>query len=98
MRGRGVVIGVEQVRMAARKRTGLAFAFVAPDASQHALDKVVPLLNAKRVPFTDGLGAEALGAAVGRGTVAAVGVVDPALAAGIQRVIDGTRGGGRGAR
>ena len=45
VRGRLAVVGVEQVRDAAKKGK-LALAVVAPDASRHSLDKVVPLLRA----------------------------------------------------
>ena len=48
VRGRGAIVGVEQVRENAKKNK-VAFAVVAMDASRHSLDKVVPLLNARRV-------------------------------------------------
>ena len=86
-RGRLVVVGVKQVREAARRGT-LVFAFVAPDVSRHSQDKVVPLLEAKGVRYTEGLSAVELGAAVGRETTAAVGVVDLQLAKGIRALVD----------
>ena len=86
VRGRGAVVGVERVREAASKGT-LALAVVAPDVSRHSLDKVLPLLAAKRVPVVEGPGAEALGHAVGRETTAAVGVTDRNLARGIQEML-----------
>jgi ribosomal protein L7Ae-like RNA K-turn-binding protein len=85
MRSRGVVVGVEQVRAAAKSGT-LALAVVAWDAAHNSRDKVVPLLAAKRVPVVDGPSAEQLGAALGRGPTAAVGVVDRALANGMRAV------------
>jgi ribosomal protein L7Ae-like RNA K-turn-binding protein len=97
VRGRGVVVGVEQVRNAA-KRNKLIFALVAPDASHHSRDKLIPLLEARRIAWGELLGAQALGAAVGREAVAAIGVVDAGLAKGIRQVMDGTRGEGRDAR
>jgi ribosomal protein L7Ae-like RNA K-turn-binding protein len=42
IRARNVVVGVEQVRMAAR-RGDLALAIVAPDASPNSRKKLVPL-------------------------------------------------------
>jgi len=48
VRGRGAVVGVERVREAAAKGS-LVLAVVAPDASRHSLEKVLPLLAAKRV-------------------------------------------------
>ncbi len=86
VRGRLVVIGVEQVREAA-KRGNIALAFVAPDASRHSHDKVIPLLTARNVPMVDGLDAATLGAAVGRETTAAVGVVDRQLARGMKALV-----------
>ncbi len=87
MRARGIVVGVEQVREAAKKND-VKLAFVAPDASHNSRDKVVPLLNARRVRFVEGPTAEELGAAVGRTQTAAVGIVDPQLAKGIRRLLD----------
>ena len=83
LRGRGVVVGVEQVRNAARRGT-LALAIVASDASSNSLAKVVPLLKARRINLVAVPSAEQLGAAVGRDQTAAVGVVDRQLAAGIE--------------
>ena len=53
VRGRGAVVGVQQVREAAKKGD-LAFAVIAPDASQHSLDKLLPLLRARGVRFAEG--------------------------------------------
>jgi ribosomal protein L7Ae-like RNA K-turn-binding protein len=88
VRGRMVVVGVEQVRMAATKNK-LAFAVIAPDASKNSLDKVLPLLNARRVRYVEALGADELGAAVGRQSTAAVGIVDSRLARGIRALVEG---------
>ncbi|MBK6487990.1 MAG: ribosomal L7Ae/L30e/S12e/Gadd45 family protein [Gemmatimonadetes bacterium] len=82
VRGRGAVVGVERVRDAAKRGT-LVVAVVAPDASRHSIDKVVPLLEARRVPIMVGPSAMALGHAVGKESTAVVGVVDRSLAAGV---------------
>ena len=82
VRSRGVVVGVERVRDAA-KGGKLALAVVAADASKNSLDKLMPLLNARRVNFIEVPSAAELGAAAGRDQTAAVGVVDPQLANGI---------------
>ena len=82
VRGRGVVVGVDQVRDASKKNK-LYFAIVASDASPNSLKKVVPLLNARRVRFIEVPSAADLGAAVGRNQTAAVGVVDRQLALGM---------------
>jgi ribosomal protein L7Ae-like RNA K-turn-binding protein len=87
VRGRLAVIGVERVREAAQKGK-LKLAIVARDASKNSLDKIVPLLDAKRVRIIDGIGAAALGAAVGRDATAVVGIVDAQLAKGIRGVVD----------
>jgi ribosomal protein L7Ae-like RNA K-turn-binding protein len=83
VRGRGAVVGVERVREAA-KGGKLALALVAMDASKNALEKVLPLLTARRISLIEVPSAVELGAAVGREQAAAVGVVDPQLAKGIE--------------
>ena len=88
VRGRRAVVGVENVREAA-KRGKLVLAVVAPDASRHSLAKVTPLLEAKRVRIIQGPAATQLGGAVGRDSTAAVGVVDRDLARGILAIVDG---------
>ena len=87
VRARGAVVGVQQVREAARKGT-LAYAVIAPDASRNSLDKLVPLLRARGVRFADALSAAELGAAVGRESTAAVGIVDQQLAKGIRDIVE----------
>ncbi len=87
VRGRGAVIGVEQVREGAKKNK-VAFAIVAMDASRHSLDKIVPLLNARRVRFVEVPSAAELGGAVGRETTAVVGIVDRQLAKGIRDLVE----------
>jgi ribosomal protein L7Ae-like RNA K-turn-binding protein len=87
VRGRLAVIGVDRVREAAQKRT-LKLAIVARDASKNSLDKVVPLLEAKRVRIIDGIGAATLGAAVGREATTVIGIVDAQLAKGIRGIVD----------
>jgi ribosomal protein L7Ae-like RNA K-turn-binding protein len=91
VRGRLAVVGVERVREAAAKGT-LKLAIVARDASRNSLNKVVPLLEAKRVRIVDGIGAVALGLAVGREATAVIGIVDAQLAKGIRGIVDSARG------
>ena len=97
VRGRRAVVGVENVREAA-KRGKLVLAVVAPDASRHSLAKVTPLLQAKRVRIIEGPGATQLGGAVGRDATAAVGVVDRDLARGILAIVDGAPASPTGGR
>ena len=87
LRGRLAVVGVEQVRDAAR-RGKLALAIVAPDASRHSRDKVVPLLKARGVEVIEGPSAAELGAAVGREATTAIGIVDGNLARGIRAIAE----------
>jgi ribosomal protein L7Ae-like RNA K-turn-binding protein len=87
MRARGVVVGVERVRDAA-KRGRLLLAVVAPDVSRHSLDKIVPLLEARRVRIIRGPSAASLGAAVGKATTAVVGVTDHSFAAGVRALVE----------
>ncbi len=86
VRGRLAVSGAEQVREQARKG-GLALALVAQDVSRHTLDKVVPLLRAKRIQIIEWPSAAELGAVTGRESTAAIGVVDMALARGIRDAV-----------
>src|SRR3978361_1023697 len=87
VRGRGAVVGVERVREGAKKNK-VAFAIVAMDASRHSLDKVIPLLNARRVRFVEVPSAAELGGACGRETTAVVGIVDLQLAKGIRELVE----------
>jgi len=83
VRGRGVVVGVQGVREAARSGK-LMVAIAAPDASVNSLNKVIPLLKAREVPVFSAGSAKDLGNAVGRESTAVVGVVDRGLAKGIR--------------
>lgn len=87
VRARGAVVGVDRVRDAVKKGE-VVLAIVAPDASRHSREKVVPLLQARRIRVIDGPSAAMLGQAVGREATAVVGVTDPALAAGIRALFD----------
>jgi ribosomal protein L7Ae-like RNA K-turn-binding protein len=86
VRSRGAVVGVSQVREAA-KRNKVLFAVVAVDASTNSIEKVVPLLNARRVRFIEVPSATELGAAVGREQTAVVGIIDRQLAAGVRDAV-----------
>jgi ribosomal protein L7Ae-like RNA K-turn-binding protein len=87
VRSRGALVGVEQVREAAKKGK-LALAVVASDASENSLAKVVPLLEARRVPVIYTPSAAALGAAAGRQQTAAIGIVNRQLARGIREIVE----------
>lgn len=96
-RGRLVVIGTEQVKIAAQKGS-LQMALVARDVSRHSLDKVVPILRARRVEMVEWPSAAELGGAVGRETTAAIGIVDQALARGIRGAVAGAAPAGDATR
>ena len=87
IRARNAVVGVEQLRMAARKGK-LFLAVVSSDASVHSRKKVLPLLQAMKIHVVEGLSAAALGSVAGRESTAAVGITDAALARGIRKVLD----------
>jgi ribosomal protein L7Ae-like RNA K-turn-binding protein len=83
VRGRGALVGVQQVREAA-KRGKLHLAIAAPDASSNSLDKVLPLLRARGIMVIEGPSASELGSAAGRETTTVIGIVDRGLAKGIR--------------
>src|SRR5687767_10034147 len=91
VRSRGAVVGVDKVRSAAQ-RDQLVLAVVAPDAARNSLEKVLPLLAARRVAVLQGPSAEELGHAVGRQSTAAIGVIDRNLARGIREAAGGPPG------
>ncbi|MEA2762589.1 MAG: hypothetical protein QOD47_1873 [Gemmatimonadaceae bacterium] len=83
VRGRGAIVGVQQVREAAR-RGKLQLAIAAPDASINSLNKVLPLLRARGILVVAGPSAAELGSAAGRDATAVIGIVDRGLAKGIR--------------
>ena len=97
VRGRNVVVGAERVRSDAMKGA-VHLAIVAADVSRHSLDKVVPLLRARGVEMIEWPSAAELGAAVGRDTTAAVGIVDQGLARGIRGAVAGATPAGDATR
>ena len=87
LRGRGAVVGVERVREGVKKNK-VAFAIVAADASRNSLDKIVPLLNARRIRFVEVPSAAELGGVAGRESAAVIGIVDRQLAKGIRELVE----------
>ena len=87
LRGRGAVVGVERVREGVKKNK-VAFAIVAADASRNSLDKIVPLLNARRIRFVEVPSAAELGGVAGRESAAVIGIVDRQLAKGIRDLVE----------
>jgi ribosomal protein L7Ae-like RNA K-turn-binding protein len=87
LRGRGAVVGVDRVREGVNKNK-VAFAIVAADASRNSLDKIVPLLNARRIRFVEVPSAAELGGVAGRESAAVIGIVDRQLAKGIRELVE----------
>jgi ribosomal protein L7Ae-like RNA K-turn-binding protein len=79
MRAGAVVPGTERVREAARAGA-LRLAVMASDASDNSRGKLLPLLTACGISHVIRYERNELGAAVGRGPLSAVGVMDRALA------------------
>lgn len=88
-RAGGVVPGTERVREAARGGH-LHLALVAVDASANAQDKLLPLLEARRVPHLIVFTRAELGGAVGRGPLSAVGLTEASLAKRVRELIGGS--------
>lgn len=88
-RAGAVVPGTDRVRIAAR-RGELHFVLVARDAARNAREKLLPLLTARGIPFREGFSRTALGEAVGRSQLSAVGLTDASLARRIGELIGGS--------
>ena len=95
VRGRLVVVGVEQARAAVQRGNGV-LALVAKDASHNSLNKIVPMLKAKRIAMTEAFGAAELGDAVGRETTAVVVITDRQLAEGVRKLVESSPSGSSG--
>lgn len=78
-RSGAVAWGTELVREAARHGV-LRLALLAGDASENSRAKLVPLLEARAIPYRVVADRATLGTAVGRPPLAAVGVTDPGMA------------------
>jgi len=78
-RARALALGTDMVRGAAREGK-LGAVILAEDASPTQARKLVPLLEARAIPFVVCSTQAELGAALGRGPVSAVGLNDPSFA------------------
>src|SRR5512138_3661084 len=78
-RAGAIVPGTDRVREAARGGR-LHLVLVAADASANAMDKLIPVLEARGVPHAVIADRVQLGAAVGRAPLSAVGVLDASFA------------------
>jgi ribosomal protein L7Ae-like RNA K-turn-binding protein len=93
-RAGAIVPGTERVRLAASKGQ-LAYAIVALDASANAHDKLLPLLEKRAVPHAVMYERAALGAAVGKAGLSAVGIAERGFARKLEEMI-GRSGAGAG--
>ena len=78
-RARALALGTDMVRGAARDGK-IAAAVLAADASPTQARKLVPLLQARGIPFAVCSNQAELGAALGKGPVSAVGIMEPSFA------------------
>ncbi|HEX7118912.1 MAG TPA: ribosomal L7Ae/L30e/S12e/Gadd45 family protein [Longimicrobiales bacterium] len=90
-RAGAVIPGTERVREAARGGR-LHLALVAADASANAREKLLPLLEAREIPHVVTGSRVALGAAVGRAPLSAVGVTEPSFADRLRGMIEAESG------
>jgi ribosomal protein L7Ae-like RNA K-turn-binding protein len=85
-RAGAVLPGTERVREAARAGV-LEFAILAADASANSRDKLLPLLDARQIAYTVGYDRDALGRAVGRAPVSAIGITEKKLAGRVEDLL-----------
>lgn len=85
-RAGAVLPGTERVREAARAGDA-RLVVVAGDASGNTRDKLIPLLEARRVPYALACDRTRLGAAVGRGPLGAVAVLDASFATRLKELL-----------
>jgi ribosomal protein L7Ae-like RNA K-turn-binding protein len=85
-RAGAVIPGTERVREAARSGT-LHFVLVAADLSANSRDKLLPLLNARQIPYAIVSDRDALGGAVGRAPLSALGITERKLADRVVQIL-----------
>lgn len=78
-RAGAVIPGTERVREAARSGN-LHVVLVASDLSDNSRDKLLPLLDARQIPYAIVSDRDALGGAVGRAPLSALGITEKKLA------------------
>ncbi len=85
-RAGAVIPGTDRVREAARSGS-LHFVLVASDLSDNSRDKLLPLLEARQVPYAIVSDRDALGGAVGRAPLSALGITERKLAARVKEMV-----------
>ena len=78
--------GTERVREAARSDS-LEFVLVASDASDNSRDKLLPLLEARQIPYAIVADRNELGAAVGKAPLSAVGITENHFALRVRELL-----------
>lgn len=86
-RAGAVIPGTERVREAARSGT-LHLALVASDLSDNSRDKLLPLLDARQITYAIVLDRNALGGAVGRAPLSALGITERKLASRVRELLE----------
>jgi ribosomal protein L7Ae-like RNA K-turn-binding protein len=85
-RAGAVLPGTDRVREAARAGS-LEFVLVASDSSDNSRDKLVPLLDSRRIPYAVVFDRDALGGAVGRAPLSALGITEKKLADRVKEMV-----------
>jgi ribosomal protein L7Ae-like RNA K-turn-binding protein len=85
-RAGAVIPGTERVREAARSGT-LHLVLVAADLSDNSRDKLLPLLESRQVPYAVLASRDALGGAVGRAPLSALGITERKLASRVKELL-----------
>jgi ribosomal protein L7Ae-like RNA K-turn-binding protein len=78
--------GTDRVREAARSGA-LEFTLVASDASDNSRNKLIPLLEARRIAYAVAFDRNELGGAVGKPPVSALGITDRKLATRVKEML-----------
>ncbi|HUE96985.1 MAG TPA: ribosomal L7Ae/L30e/S12e/Gadd45 family protein [Longimicrobiaceae bacterium] len=87
-RAGALVSGTGAVRAAAREAK-VHHVVLAADAAEGQRRKLIPLLDARRIPYSIGFTRAELGAATGRPPVSAVGIDNPKLAGRARELLAG---------
>lgn len=85
-RARALVSGTSAVRSAVREGS-VVRVVLARDGAEGQRQKLIPLLDARRVPYQVAFTREELGAASGRAPVSAIGISNPGLASRVGELL-----------
>jgi ribosomal protein L7Ae-like RNA K-turn-binding protein len=85
-RAGALVLGTERVRAAARAGS-VRLVLLARDASHNSRSRLQPLLEARGINYVTRFNRAALGDAVGRAPLSAIGVIDAAFAGRLEELL-----------